>query len=289
MPSGNGSGLSTFLHTTDGGRHWRRLPFVWQTGAESGPPFSFIDRDHGWVHSTNQMDATTFLHRTSNGGRSWTKSPSGWMKALQFVDLLHGYAVSASEFQTTSNGGKTWTHAALPLSTADAMSFADRSAGIIIGGSPVGEGHSSYDGRLRILMTDDGGAHWTTAQIPDLPYGNTEVLARVDAKNAWLVVWGVNDTGSTLLRTVDGGRTWTPHADLSFQGAGKYITTMAIAPDGRGYLFYDVDERHFIASTTDGGTKWHTAQFRRGVTSCSVFNGQIWCSSGMDILEFNLP
>src|SRR6266849_1318973 len=51
MPTGNGSGLSTFLRSTDGGRHWHLLPFVWQQSAEEEPPFSFIDPKHGWVAS----------------------------------------------------------------------------------------------------------------------------------------------------------------------------------------------------------------------------------------------
>src|SRR5258708_2302003 len=44
---GNGAGDSTVLRTTDGGRHWRRLPFVWQHSAEDEPPFSFVDANHG--------------------------------------------------------------------------------------------------------------------------------------------------------------------------------------------------------------------------------------------------
>ena len=288
LPSGNGTGLSTMLHTTDGGRHWRRLPFVWQTSSESGPPFSFLDRNHGWVHSTSQ-EAVSFLYKTSNGGRSWTRFPSGYMEALQFVDLLNGYAISGSEFQRSTDGGKTWTHAPLPLPTVDVMSFADRSAGIIIGSSPVAEGQTRWDGLLRIVTTNDGGANWTEARMPEVPYGLTEVFIRADAKNAFVAIWGPNDTGSTLLQTSDGGRSWIRHSDASLQGPGKYIKAIAIAPNGRGYLFFENEKESFIASTTNGGTTWKAAKFDRRASSCTVFNGQIWCSSGMDILKFELP
>jgi len=92
-PPGNGSGFATLLHTTDGGRHWRRVPFVWQNGAESGPPFSFPDRLHGWVAWHDQF-AHHFSH-TTDGGRSWTYRPSSSISHVGFFDARSGYSVEA--------------------------------------------------------------------------------------------------------------------------------------------------------------------------------------------------
>src|SRR3954465_5106082 len=73
---GNGSGLSTILRTTDGGRHWRRLPFVTQRSAEDEPPFAFLGA-HGWIASFDSAKAVGQLSRTNDGGRSWSHRESG--------------------------------------------------------------------------------------------------------------------------------------------------------------------------------------------------------------------
>jgi len=274
----NGSGLSTFLHTTDGGRHWRRLPFVLQTDAESGPPYWFVDRDHGWVQWTRRSDGESYVGVTANAGRTWSHHPSKSFVAMQFFDRLHGYAAGA-QFVQTSDGGRRWKSIATPLGTTDVMSFSDPRDGILIGGDAM-----PWDGPLRIVVTQDGGAHWTPAKFPDRPYGRVAVFVRTGPKTAFTAIRGSNDAGDELLWTHDGGLTWSRHPDETFQGVKKSINEVVIAPNGRGYLFYD-DK---IATTADGGATWRHAPFQYSVADCQLFEQEVWCSSGMKILKLNL-
>ena len=273
-----GGGLSTLLHTTDGGRHWRRLPFVLQTGAESGPSYSFVDRDHGWVQWTRRDDGDSFVSNTTNAGRSWSRRRSPSFVAMQFFDRLHGYA-AGRDFLQTSDGGRTWKRVATPLATTDVMSFSDPHDGVLIGGDTM-----PWDSPLRILVTQDGGAHWTPAKFPERPYGRAAFLVRTGARTVFTAIRN-SDEGTELLWTRDGGLTWSRHPDETVQGAKNYVNEIIIAPNGRGYLFHD-DK---IAITTDGGATWKQAPFRYTVAHCQLFAQQVWCSSGMNVLKLDLP
>jgi photosystem II stability/assembly factor-like uncharacterized protein len=268
LPRGNGSGVSTVLHTTDGGRRWRRVPFVWQQGAETPPAVAFVGK-HGWIGSDR-------LSITSDGGLHWSHRPSDRLRAVQFFDATHGYAAGANDFRTTADGGASWSRTELPIDLVDLMSFTDRNHGVIAG---------SREHDPRVLLTGDGGNQWTSIDLPRRPYAIAQTLAWANGQTAFLVLWGMNDAGSELLRTTDGGRTWSRHPDASLQGKGNYIKSIVIAPDGRGALFAD----GFMATTTDRGATWKRAPFAHEVSSCQLRDGAIVCAAGMKLLTFPLP
>lgn len=289
-PRGNGSGLSTFLRSTDGGRHWHRLPFVWQYSAEDEPPFSFVDSQHGWVASSDWERGTSRLSRTADGGRSWTHRQAGALSQLHFFDLHHGVSVektmSESIFHVTADGGETWSSMTLPVSHVDAMSFLDSRTGVI-----SGRWRTGIDTVLRVLLTRDGGAHWTEAVLPRQIVGTARQVQWIDAQAALLPVELDNDLGSTLLQSTDGGWSWTRHTDRSFQGAGKFISALAFSSDRAGYLFYENERngRRFLATTSDGGATWRTKEIGQGVGDCQLFRKHVLCSSGMNVLELRAP
>jgi photosystem II stability/assembly factor-like uncharacterized protein len=290
---GNGSGYATFLHTKDGGKHWHRVPFVWQVGAESPPPFAFVDRNRGFVEWTTPDDGVYHWSRTTDGGRTWrhremNRTVEG-MHCVQFFDARSGYGAGGTRFQKTTDGGITWHGVELPLSSVDAMSFADRNTGIIVGGTPVETGSTVWKGNARILVTHDGGATWNIAQERVRRYGEATAICWIDAKRVLLVLWGSEDSGSELLRSNDGGESWTTHPDRTFQGTKKYINEVAIAPDGRGYLFFSDPKDNFLSTTTDGGDTWKSERSPFGISSCQLFDGEIWCTSDMNIVKLDLP
>ncbi len=290
---GNGSGYATFLHTKDGGKHWHRIPFVWQVGAESPPPFAFVDRNHGFVEWDTPDDGVYHWSTTINGGRTWrhremNRDVEG-MQYVQFFDARNGYGAGDKRFQKTTDGGATWQGVELPLSSMDAMSFFDRMNGIIVGGTPVENDTTVWAGHARILVTHDGGATWKLAELHERSLGYAIDVSWIDAKRAFIEMWGSEDSGSEVLRTNDGGDSWTTHPDDTFQGSNKWINDITIAPDGRGYLFFSNGKDSFMSTTTDGGATWKTAKSRYAISSCQLFNGEVWCSSEMNIVKFALP
>jgi photosystem II stability/assembly factor-like uncharacterized protein len=294
-PPVNGSERTTMLHTTDGGRHWHRLPFVWQQGPESGPAYSFVDRKHGWIAWSNAREAIWRLSRTTDGGHQWTHRESDSLAAVSFSDPLHGYAVGVSRlgqwsFRATADGGDTWHRVTLPMSSVGLVSFANPNVGVIVGAAGVEEGKPVWDGVLCVLATHDGGSTWTRARLPGHPYAMPITSAWMDARNGFFAVWGDDDKGSELWQTSDGGQSWTRHSDQSFQGAGKYIQEIAFTPDGSGFLFYEEHGdrgtiRNRVAATVDRGATWNRSDFRWSVHSCQLMGRSLWCSTGMDVLK----
>ena len=294
-PPVTGSVESTVLHTKDGGRHWKRVPFVFERGSESGPPSSFVGQ-YGWIGSPDAEQGTWRLNRTNDGGNSWTHRPSDPLAQIQFFDRFRGYAVGVASgqwsFRRTADGGDTWTRSALPLSSVDLMSFADARTGVIVGASEVPKGKSRWDGVLRVLVTHDGGAAWTPAQFPVRPYAIPLMCTWIDSTNALLATMGDDDKGCELLQTNDGGLSWSGHPNRSMQGAGKTIKAIAFRPDGLGAVFHEEHAgknivHRYVAITGDRGRTWQTARFPRSVDSCQVMGKDIWCSSGMDVLKLD--
>jgi len=288
---GNGSGLSTILRSTDGGRHWSRLSFVTQQSAEDEPPFAFVGAK-GWIASFDSAKAVGQLSRTNDGGRSWSHRESGSLSQLQFFDARHGYSVeetlTGSRFRATTDGGDTWSIVSLPVSHVDVMSFTNPKTGILAGRSQATNDSETREAKmLHVLVTRDGGLHWTMAQLPVQSDGVAKACAWLDPQTAFLAIWRPNDGGSELLKTSDGGATWARHPDESLQGVGRFISTIVFTSAHDGYLFYNDEHKqlNYIASTSDRGATWQHRVFRWQVSSCNTFKKDVWCASGMSVIK----
>jgi photosystem II stability/assembly factor-like uncharacterized protein len=102
------------LHTTDGGRSWKRQ--------ESRSPqmiraIQFVDADRGWaVGLTIDLDSKELgisrILASTDGGDSWTQqfpSPRSLFDVC-FADPLHGWAVGdRATIYATADGGKSWS------------------------------------------------------------------------------------------------------------------------------------------------------------------------------------
>jgi photosystem II stability/assembly factor-like uncharacterized protein len=285
--NGNGTGASTILRTVDGGRSWRQVPFVHQRSAEEEPAFFFADSKHGWLAYFDSWKALGQLSQTTDGGQSWTHRESAPLSQLQFFDRFYGYSagteLSGSFFRSTTNGGDTWVTTKLAISRVDLMSFVDRNQGVI-----AGTDDSSSSNTLAVVFTRDGGRRWIQAHLPkEMTEGRPRSLQWVNSTKAFLIVWRANGHGSELLETTDGGTTWAPHPDKSFQGARNFISTIVFTSADQGYLFYEdpVASRNFIAWSADGGRVWKTGNFPSTVSYCQVFERSVLCSSGMNLLK----
>ena len=208
------------VHTADGGATW----------ALEGPslPYpsavTFIDAQHGWV------SAAGTVWSTNDGGVSWTahwmKVGSGWsVSDIAFSDTLHGWAVGIRETHqgdwplavATSDGGLTWQKQEVPT--------AENGGGRLSSVSFVDANHGWAVGDDTILVTSDGGAHWSvqhteagvSVQRCHLPRRHPRLGRRRPS-----VRW--RSSSELILSTFDGGVTWArqslsavpPLTDVSF-------------------------------------------------------------------------
>jgi photosystem II stability/assembly factor-like uncharacterized protein len=201
---GGGTG-GLLLATTDGGATWRRETFRRALGA-----VAFADARHGWVVGDGGILGTT------DGGRTWRREPSATPYnpgTIVCVNAKDAWALGQARQDpkternvvlATTDGGATWkvryaTRAGVWL----AMAFADAAHGWIVG----------YGGL--ILATTDGGYTWhrqvsgTNLMLTDVAFADAAHGLVVGERTKGDDPEGAEFIGTILLRTSDGGATWT--------------------------------------------------------------------------------
>ncbi len=207
--------------------------------------FFFVDADHGWGLSTQARDV---IFRTSNGGASWNATALGSVNntyqvaSIFFVSASEGWVTGKNTYydlcrncafvQHTTDGGTTWslqglTAPALEWVSGERIIFADALYGWVEAGAYLGR-------------TTDGGTHWGWIQPANMP----DRLLRFISDTA-----GFGVTGSTLLRTDDGGATWASAGTLP-------AWAQAVWPDSGGALLWAVGAGGQIGRSADGGATW---------------------------------
>jgi photosystem II stability/assembly factor-like uncharacterized protein len=210
--------------TTDGGNTWEALPFLGSTYA-----MRFYTSSFGSA-SGNGGNMVSL-----DGGLTWDASPND-MFAFDFMGPSIGLGVSASGIYRTTNGGTTFD----PVRAGDALAVAFLSS---TGAVAIVDGI--------FVSSDDGGVTWTNGPAA---LGRT----RLTAVSAGVVLaWGRGgawpDFDDRVLRSVDGGQTWS---DL-----GEILNADDTSP---GFGFTVVDPQTIVASngegdllrSTDAGASW---------------------------------
>ena len=210
--------------------------------------------------------------RTTDGGATWKAGRVPGADSLQFRDV---HAVSAttayllsigngnqSRIYKTTDAGANWALQFTnqdPKGFYDCMSFWDAQRGIVIG--------DALGTEIAMLMTTDGGAHWTRVNPASLPAAQPEegsfaasgtcVVTRPGGR-AWIVA--SNATHGRVLRTSDYGRTWSvdtlPITTRSASGPQSIMFRDdqhgVVLGGGNAATLTDV----LAAATSDGGKTW---------------------------------
>lgn len=306
------SQYSGVLHTSNAGKTWTPVAGVETYGVGVEPAFWFINAREGWIGWPTASEPLEHLRRTTNGGRGWTKlqvETGGMWVHLRFFDPHLGYAALSTldgpQFGITRDGGHTWRFRSEPtlarLAYPDRLLFLNPRVGWIGGGTTA----TDLGIYPRLVRTVDGGGTWEEASFPPNVKGNPLDLFFLDPDHGWLVLWNgfvgpksPRFDPSTLLRTTDGGRTWSEELSWAPQGRTSYLRSVRYLSDKVGLLFVEtvrkddagaVGKGDFtVLATFDGGHTWSRHELPGLVGSCEVVAGEVWCSSGMDILRVHV-
>jgi photosystem II stability/assembly factor-like uncharacterized protein len=254
-----GGQQGVILHTTDSGLTW-----TVQNSGTTEPIYDvrFLDAQHGWASSNN-----TVLY-TTNGGATWQQGSGvvGSIYNVEFATLTNGFAAYGGNtiFQTT-NGGVSWTQRSMPA-IVGSVQFFDASNGIA--SSTSGVFHTANGGATWTLTagshggffinpnegwyvnqnvaehTTNGGASWQPQTVPSGTWNYTVTFT--DALHGWAA-------GDTIIRTTDGGTTWTTAANSGAWSAYVPFWGIDFTDAAHGIV---VGIGGHIFGTTDGGGTW---------------------------------
>lgn len=211
--------------------------------------------------------------RTTDAGTTWQRLTVPGAEALDFRDVdatdartAHVLSIgpgAASRIYQTTDAGATWTERfvnADPQAFFDAMTFADADHGVAVS--------DSVDGRFIILLTTNGGRTWTPVPAASLPpalpgegafAASGTNVAMAGPRHLWFAT-----TKSRVVRSNDGGRSWTVHQTPLATGEATGIFSVAFRDTRHGVVVggnYSQERATGAnaAFTSDGGVTWSLA------------------------------
>ena len=242
IDAGMGNENVDIYRSTDGGEIWIKVASARDSGGGSGLPYgdkssiTFVNPTTGWTTGLGPKPDSLYLYVTRDGGSTWRPQslplPSQrhqnrpippdmtphWIGSAQppkFFTVRDGimrvgfahYLLNDSTgdtrdtrpvvvFYVTHDSGTTWTYTTpVPVGEGDyrrPSSFADIE-------------HGWVNEKDALFVTSDGGQRWTTMR-PGKFFTEVTQLDFVSPQVGWVV----RQRSQHLLKTVDGGRTWSP-------------------------------------------------------------------------------
>ena len=246
------------MRTTNGGTVWNdisaNVPGL--TGTVRG--IHFVNANTGWI-----SNSTGLIFKTTDGGTTWSQvyniGASVTIYEVKFVDAMMGYALTtAGRVLKTTDGGTNWdiiqTGATRNLFGLGILGV--QAEGIAI---PVLVGG---DAGMIVYSLNDG-TTWETghnAVSLDLLYRVSFVSANIGYTG------GGTATSGDLLKTTDGGLTWTK---LSFD-PGERLYSVHFINDNLGYA--GTRGPTGLYKTTDGGLNWTPLNTGTGVATSIIYD-----------------
>ncbi len=272
--------------TTDGGCHWSRLSNFFDLSNYSYQTFHFFN------DTTVLALNGSIVQKTTDGGQTWKNvgpvpGYSGPGPLVVFSPLIMTMIDNNNDYYRTIDGGETWAQ------TQNAGSL----AALPPNGSPFVLGSSmaiaTYFGD-HIRVSIDAGMNWTTYTTG---FGLNWTAAHFfDPQNGLMVGWDYvagPSTASVLIKTNNGGATWSKVRDLPQPATGiKFIDATT------GFLW---GHSGMIFKTTDAGQSWQPFKtiltndiqdifvFGDLIFVLGYYNAIIKSTGSTPIAEFQLP
>jgi photosystem II stability/assembly factor-like uncharacterized protein len=222
----------------------------------------FLDHDRGWAVNSNGQ----ILH-TADGFSTWQEQfhdEELYLRCVGFASESRGWVgtlTANSRLLETQDGGATWT----PVTGLPDLAPSAVCGLSVVNESVVYASGTNFPNRpARMMRTLDGGATWQGWEMS----AHADLLVDTyftDPDNGWVVGGKAtvpnptrDDVRAVVLRTTDGGQTWTDKAaPLAAQlPLGEWGWKIHFVTEQLGYIALESFTRAAILKTVDGGESW---------------------------------
>ncbi|UYO02737.1 WD40/YVTN/BNR-like repeat-containing protein [Paenibacillus sp. PSB04] len=233
------------------------------------PVIDFVDSINGFAVK-ERTDAQLRLLSTQDGGTQWQEQnlPGKYIRSLDFINAKTGYALvedncssSAGQLQCkqirllkTGDGGRSW------ITKWKSESQEDHSQGnpVLRKLSFVNEESGAMLVNGRLLLTQDGGNHFQTAVFGIQDFRPISTSFPKAGTGYVVGTVGKDDTKLAVVKTNNGGRTWSKQLDLSAKDSPLSAFQIQFASENTGWLL--TNEKGMLSGdvyrTVDGGKHW---------------------------------
>ncbi len=239
-----GTGAAGLLYSYDGGLSWEQDQVLGNVGITS-LAIDYFDKCK-WVVATPKK-----IYRTLDCGRGWREMLSETREGYDFKTVLTDhfnqnvlYALNTKEILKSNDYGETW-RTVYRTEGEFVELLMDANDSRILYGATWGNG---------LVKTLNGGADWESLAQAMREYRSSlrvrKIVQDVTQENTYIIasVYG-------LLKTTDGGVTWTPFELITPPDAVN-IWSLAVHPTNPNVILYATDTT--LYKTIDGGINWKT-------------------------------
>ncbi|SCY42014.1 YCF48-related protein [Flavobacterium caeni] len=217
----------------------------------------FLTETLGWAAN----GSAAAVYKTTDGGENWTlqvaeQTPqlpgNYYFRNIEFLNENIGFlgTLQNNKFLKTTDGGATWSIIPSLMPTPAAICGID-----CVGESTVYACGSYFSENAYVLKSTDSGQTWQYIDMGAYAEGLVELLF-VDENLGYAS--GKGAAGGTILRTTDGGVSWTEIYNTGI--AGEYVWKLQILASNPNCMFGSVESVNALPGklvrTLDNGVSW---------------------------------
>lgn len=257
-------GDSVVLRTTNAGTSWT---IVHKNDTMAYRKACFTDANTGFI--IGEKGYYEYVLKTVDGGLTWTSTKIKTGRQLMdicFIDKNNGLITGRYGFDaTTSNGGTTWDiNPETPMLLYGTEKSFYGATGYAVGSVATFDVGDSKTTSMIFKSTDYGKTWSELSSATTVSTVNSYHAVSFINENIGFV-WGrsVANSGDSLIRTTDGGQTWS-----KYKTNIEYSTHLYFTDQNTGYsIGYDS-----VYKTTNGGINWKPYQsiFKQNISHGTI-------------------
>lgn len=306
----------TLYRSSDGGATWKGyfLGPIEGMGVNGSGLYgvSAVNRDTVFVSALDVHNSIPkgWVYRTVDGGSNWTRidSTGGITYAISAVSGRTAFVSGFADMHATQDAGATWTTRSSPkvsagyvqsndaVSAVDAQTaFATGSFGMILATADGGQTWAPRPGpqpgvqlyairSVGASLAFASGGDWTFLKTTDgvnwksIPMDNKFWIQGFDTRDGALILAAA---GNAILRSTDGGATWTPKNIPGI--AANALTVVALADAQTAFA---AGRSGTVIKTSDAGVTWsilpsRTTRDINALQALSPIHAFAACDSGL--------